>query len=100
MNENVLQDIIRWLKTFPLWQDTLFVDYTDGIPGGSGLFPAGVEEVARREDVLGNVTAQYRCCFDLVRITTGQQDSREHARWLLQFQEWVRQSTSGRKRES
>lgn len=91
MKETILQAMTDWLKTCPLWEDTLFVDYTDGIPGKSGLYPGGVEEISRREDVLGNVTARYRCHFDLVRITAGQQDNRENAAWLLKFQDWVRQ---------
>ena len=93
MNDSILQAMIQWLKTCPIWEGQLFVDFHDGNPGSVGLYPAGVEEIDRREDVLGNVTARYRCHFELLRITAGQQDNTGAAVWLLQFQEWVRQQS-------
>lgn len=85
----ILQTLTDWLKTCPLLPGDVTVDYIGCTPGSVGLYPAGVELVERREDVLGNVTSRYRCGFDLHRVTTGQQDSREHAAWLLSFQDWV-----------
>lgn len=89
----MLETMIAWLKTYPGWADTLYVDYTDGVPGSAGLYPAGVEEVSRKEDVLGNLQVRYKAHFDLDRITTGQQDNTENAAWLLEFQDWVRQQS-------
>lgn len=85
----MLEKIISWLKTCPLWEDTLTVDYHSGTPGSGGLYPAGVEELNRREDVLGNVTIRCRAHFDLMRVTPGQRDGYDNALWLLQFQDWV-----------
>lgn len=87
----MLEKMIAWLKTCPVCEGTLYVDYTDGVPGSAGLYPAGVEEISRREDVLGNVQVWYKAHFELHRITAGQQDNTENAAWLLQFQDWVRQ---------
>lgn len=92
----MIQRMANWLQTYPLWEGKLTVDYLGSAPGSVGLYPAGVEELDRREDVAGNVTASCRCLFDLRRVTTGQQDCREHAQRLLDFCQWVnRQSRMG-----
>lgn len=91
-----LEKLRQWLLTYPGGSGLVHIDHTDGVPGNSGLFPAGVEEVRRREDVLGNVTVDCRCRFTLHRVTALGQDNEEAARWLLAFQEWVRaQSLAG-----
>lgn len=85
-----LEKLVQWLKTFPLWDhERLYIDYLDAVPGNAGLYPEGVEEVSRREDVLGHVTVQNRLHLVLYRITPGQQDNGENSRWLLEFQTWV-----------
>lgn len=85
-----LEKMTAWLQTFPLWQENrLHVDHLDAVPGNAGLYPGGLEEVARREDVLGYVTVQNRLHFVLYRVTPGQQDNGENSRWLLEFQTWV-----------
>ncbi len=85
-----LEALCRWLKTYPGWEsDSFYVDYTDGTPGNSGLFPLGMEEISRKEDVLGNVTVQCRYHFSLRHVAVRQEDGGENARWLLQFQQWV-----------
>lgn len=85
-----LEKMTAWLQTFPLWQEErLHVDYLDAVPGNAGLYPGGLEEVSRREDVLGHVTVQNRLHFMLYRVTPGQQDNGENSRWLLEFQAWV-----------
>lgn len=93
MTEAVLDKVTAWLKTCPLWGERLTVDYTDGLPGSVGLFPLGVEEISRREDVAGGVSTHCRCVFHLDRVTEGQQNNAENARWLLSFQDWVRQQS-------
>ena len=64
MMENVIEKMKQWLMTCPLWEGALFVDHHAGRPGSAGLYPVGVEQVERREDVLGNVTAVYRCILN------------------------------------
>ena len=93
-----IEKLRQWLLTYPAWDagGLLYIDYTDGVPGNSGLFPAGVEEVSRREDLLGNVTVGYRCRFALYRVTAGGCENGENAQWLLEFQRWVQaQSAAG-----
>ena len=75
---------MQWLQTFPQWQGNLQLDYLDGVPGSAGLYPKGITEISRREDVLGNVQARCQCEFILRIATAGEQ-----AKWLLDFQNWV-----------
>lgn len=92
-----LEKISRWLSTFPQWDsEALYIDYTDGSPGNSGLFPLGMEEISRKEDVLGNVTARCRYRFSLYRVAAQQEDGEKNARWLLEFQRWVQQQDAAR----
>lgn len=91
----VLETMTGWLKTFPLWDgETLYIDCLDGVPGNAGLYPEGLEEVARRTDVLGNVTVENRLHFVLYRVTHGQQDNPRCSAWLLEFQKWVQQQSA------
>ncbi len=89
-----LEKITAWLKTFPLWNgQPLYVDYLDALPGQAGLYPEGLEQVSRHEDVLGIVTVKNRLHFVLYRCTPGQQDNREHSEWLLLLQNWIQQQS-------
>lgn len=82
----MLESLAKWLRTFPEWEDSIRIDYVDAAPGSTGLYPKGLTELSRREDVLGNLTV--RCRYDfLLRKMAGQ--SEENARWLLDFQTWV-----------
>lgn len=82
----MLEMMKAWLETFPQWEGTLQFDYADAVPGNSGLYPKGITELSRREDVLGNVRTRYSCAFTL-RRAAGQ--GPENAQWLLDFQNWV-----------
>ena len=82
----MLEMMKAWLETFPRWEGTLQIDYADAVPGNSGLYPKGITELSRREDVLGNVRSRYSCAFTL-RRAAGQ--GHENAQWLLDFQNWV-----------
>jgi len=92
-----LEKMTAWLQTFPLWkEERLYVDFLDAVPGNAGLYPSGMEETSRRQDVLGNTTVHNRLHFVLFRRTPGQQDNQANSDWLLQFQNWVQsQSAAG-----
>lgn len=90
-----LEKMVQWLQSYPEWGEMpLSIDYTDTEPVCAGLYPKGVEEVQRREDVLGNVTVHCRQSFQLQRLTSGQESSPEDAQWLMEFQNWVRQQSA------
>ena len=82
----MLDKMRPWLQTFPEWEGTLSLDYADGVPGNSGLFPRGITELSRREDVLGNIRIRYSCTYVLRRNAVAGEDN---TRWLLDFQNWV-----------
>lgn len=82
-----LEKLQTWLKTFPLWDGSLSIDVTDAVPGGMGLFPKGLQELSRREDVLGNLTVRYRWNFALHRNQTAQMQ--DNAQWLMELQKWA-----------
>ena len=88
----------EFLLTYPQWEQggLLYIDYTDGVPGGAGLFPTGREELARRQDVLGNVAVDCRLNFILYRVCASPEDNEKNAQWLMDFQQWIeRQSVLG-----
>lgn len=82
----MLEAMKAWLQTYPAWEGTLLFDYADAVPGSIGLYPRGLRELTRREDVQGNVTVRYCCDFFLRRAAC---PGEENARWLLAFQNWV-----------
>lgn len=92
-----LEKMRQWLITYPKWDEGLLhIDYTDALPGNLGLFPTGLEEVSRREDVLGNIAVKNRYHFALYRVDARQENNEENALWLLDFQNWVQnQSAAG-----
>jgi len=75
-----------WLQTFPGWDSVLQFDYAETAPGNAGLYPKGMTELSRREDVLGGMKIRYSCTFTLKRAAVA---GEENARWLLCFQNWV-----------
>ena len=89
-----LELIRQWVRSYPEWEEgeELHIDYTEAVPCNGGLFPIGLEEVSRREDLLGNVTVQCRYRFNLYRVTAGQ--GPENAQWLMRFQQWVQQQSA------
>ena len=87
-----LEMMDNWLQTFPLWDcGKLTVDCTDGIPGNAGLFPRGVTEISRRQDVTGRIRSVNRMVFTLLTVRPAGQDNRDNAQWLLALQQWIRQ---------
>lgn len=84
---NELEKLQTWLKSFPLWESSLSIDVTDAVPGGMGLYPKGLQELSRREDVLGNLTVRYRWSFLLHRNQTAQMEA--NAQWLMELQKWA-----------
>ena len=90
-----LEIMKNWLRSFPLWDDRkLCVDYTDGIPEHCGLFCRGLEEVSRKEDVLGGVETVNRAHFVLHHLGNHPLDNAQHANWLLQLQTWIQQQSA------
>lgn len=93
-----LEKVRQWLLGYPEWDagGLLYIDYTDAVPGNAGLYPNGLEELSRQEDVMGIVRVQNRYHFALYRVVSQQEDNAANAAWLLDFQNWVqRQCAAG-----
>ena len=91
-----MDQIIKWLQTFPQWHDTLYVDHIEPHPGCSGLYPKGDQLLKRQSDILGNDRLQLRTTYELRRVTPRGSDNLMYAQWLQQLQQWVwEQSRSG-----
>lgn len=90
-----LEIMKNWLRSFPLWNgQEVYIDYTDGLPEHCGLYCRGLEEISRREDVLGGVETVNRAHFVLYRLGDYGQDNTPHANWLLQLQAWMQQQSA------
>ncbi len=85
----ILEKVQQWLQTYPGWEDSLTVDMIPSGGGNAGLFPGGVVEHSRREDILGNRQVRCSLSFALRRQAAVGEDNRDHAAWLLDFQQWV-----------
>ena len=76
---------------------TLSVDYTDQVPEMGGIFPQGLVEVARRTDLLGNVTVTNQLNFALYTVLSKAPEddvgATYNAEWLLGFQQWVQEQS-------
>ena len=85
------------LLTFPLWgQQPLFIDSTDAAPECCGLFPLGLRELERREDVLGGVKERHRLRAMVYRVAGQEEDFARDAAWWEDFAAWVAaQSAAG-----
>lgn len=96
---NALETVREWIRTYPGFDilSTFQVDYTDQIPANGGIFPAGLVEVSRTEDIVGNVTVENQYNFGLYYVLekapgddTG---AAINADWIMDFQEWVQEQS-------
>ena len=85
----MLQQVKTWLEAY---LGELSVDYVDSGSPSTGLYPRGLRRLWQTRDILGNTTERYRCQFTIRRVVSGMGDKTVHALWLLDLQNWVRQS--------
>ena len=94
-----LERLKTWLMSFPgaAQLGQMQVDYTSSLPGCFGVFPAGLVEVRRTEDVCGNVTIenQYNFALYLVfeKAPGDDMGATINADWVMEFQKWVQQES-------
>lgn len=94
-----LEQIRAWIARYP-GHDILSsfqVDYTDQITANGGIFPAGLVEINRTEDILGNVEVENQYNFGLYYVfekapgdDTG---AAINADWIMDFQQWVQEQS-------
>ena len=95
-----LEKMKDWLSTYPKFDilGNFQCDYTDQIPGGGGIYPSGLVEIKRREDVLGNVTVENQYNFGLYYVfekAPGDDlGATLNAEWIMDFQNWVQEQSA------
>lgn len=94
-----LTKVKEWLKTFPEYDilSQFKVDYTDQIPSNGGIFPAGMVEISRTENILGDVTVQNQYNFGLYYVFAKSPGddvgAQMNADWIMSFQRWVQEQS-------
>lgn len=79
--------IRNWLQTYPQ-MGQVQLDQTPRL-GGCGMYPRGVTELWRRQDVAGNTRVRLRERYYLETIR--QDTLEENAQWLQRLSRWVRE---------
>ena len=98
-----LETVRDWIKTFPDFDilSAFRIDFTDQIPQNGGIFPNGLLEINRTEDILGNVTVQNQYNFGLYYVfekSPGDDvGALVNADWIMDFQEWVQAQSALKK---
>ncbi len=94
-----LEKVKDWLGNYPGFDilSTFQVDYTSEVPGCGGLFPAGLVELGRRRDILGNTTVENQYNFALYYVFEkapgDETGAAGNAAWVMDFQEWVQEQS-------
>lgn len=94
-----LEKIRDWIAGYPAFDilSNFRVDYTDQIPANGGIFPSGLVEVSRTEDILGNIEVENQYNFGLYYVfgkAPGDDiGATVNADWIMGFQEWVQQQS-------
>ena len=81
-----MKDFISKYEHFDIL-DNFCIDYTDQLPANAGLFPAGLVELERRADILGNVEVQNQLNFALYVILNKSAGDDE----LIDFAEYIQE---------
>lgn len=95
----VLEKIRNWIDTYPRISSALGlqVDYYSNKPENSSIAPSGLQEISRKEDILGNIVVENQYNFALYFVfpkTPGDDiGATENAEWLLDFQRWVQEQS-------
>lgn len=90
-----LEKLRAWIATYPGFDilSQFQCDFTDQIPANGGIFPSGLLEIARTQDILGNVTVQNQYNFGLYYVFTkapgDDAGATVNADWVMDFQTWV-----------
>lgn len=94
-----LEKIRNWIYTYPGINAALDlqVDYYSNAPENSSIAPSGLQELSRKEDILGNVIVENQYNFALYFVfpkTPGDDISAtKNAEWLLNFQCWAQEQS-------
>lgn len=90
-----LETMRAFVESFPDFDvlSRFDIDYTDKVPNSAGLFPAGLVEIRRQPDVLGNVEVDNQLNFALYQTLEKYEDATDNAEWQMAFQAWVQEQS-------
>lgn len=97
---SALDRIRAWIAAYPGHEalGAFAVDYTDRVPENGGIFPSGLIEISRTEDILGNVEIRNQYNFGLYYVfekAPGDDvGAAFNADWVMDFQEWVQEQSA------
>lgn len=93
---NDLERIRSWISTYPATDRlrSLTIDYY-APRQEDGIQPAGLEEISRREDLLGGITVVNQYNLGLFYVLDGDtaDGGEANAVWILGFQQWVQEQS-------
>lgn len=95
----MLDRIKEWLQGYPGHEilQEFSVDWTDAVPGNGGLFPSGMVEASRTEDVNGGTYVENQYNFGIYYIfekSPGDDIGAQiNADWVMDFQMWVQEQS-------
>lgn len=94
-----LKKVRDWLLSYPAPGPLLDlkVDYYAPQPENSSLAPAGLVEISRTEDILGNIKVQnqynFALHFVLLKPVDGDAEATDNAEWLMDLQHWIQEQS-------
>mgnify|MGYP003291649752 CR=1 FL=1 len=94
-----LEKIREWISTYPGTErlQDLWVDYYAPAPDNGSIAPAGLVEVSRNEDILGNIVVENQYNFGLyyvlTKATADDTGATENAEWIMGLQKWVQEQS-------
>lgn len=98
-----LKKVREWLAKWPgmsLMRD-LHVDYYAPEPNNSSIDPAGIQEISRTEDILGNVTVEnqynFAVLFVMEKPVEDDVTATKNAELIMSFQNWVQEQSIKKK---
>lgn len=95
-----LEQIREFIFRYPGHKDIrdFQVDYTDRLPFKGAIFPSGLVEISRKQDIFGNTTVTNQYNFGLYYVfekSPGDDvGAMENADWVMDFQEWVQEQSA------
>lgn len=95
-----LERFKSWVAGFEGMPAEFSIDYTHNVPGTGAIFPNGMVEVARRQNLLGETTVTNQLNFALYyafhKNEGDDATAKLNAEWVMAFQRWVQaQSVAG-----
>lgn len=94
-----LEKIREWISTYPgmdRLQNT-WIDYYAAEPDNGSIAPAGLVEISRSEDILGNVMVENQYNFGLYYVLTkaagDDEGAATNAEWIMGLQQWIQEQS-------